>query len=123
MPEDFIRMAERMDVFMVEEAGQSVGFFSLRRVDAKTAEIPLLYLDRTAQGRGIGEPCVRFVEARIVREWPSVDTLFVDTVVPGVNAEFYKKMGFVDSHSVLCRFPELSLAALRLTKKIAHVVP
>ena len=114
-------MAEMMDVFVVEEAGQSVGFFSLRRVDSGTAEIPLLYLDRTAQGRGIGALCIQFIEDRVVRDLTSVATLFVDTVVPGVNAEFYRKMGFADSGSAVCRFPDLSLKAVRLTKGIARV--
>ncbi|MDH4270758.1 MAG: hypothetical protein OEW18_02145 [Candidatus Aminicenantes bacterium] len=47
-------------------------------------------------------------------------TLFVDTIVPGVNAGFYRRMGFADAGSVVCRFPELSLKAMRLKKRMSR---
>jgi GNAT superfamily N-acetyltransferase len=120
VPEDYVQMTERMDLFIVEEADQAVGFFSLKRIDDETAEIPLLYLDRPAQGRGIGGLCIQFIEDRITRCWASVETLFVDTIVPGVNGGFYKSVGFMDSGSVVCRYPDLSLEARRLTKRLPH---
>ena len=78
-------MTERMDLFIVEEARRAVGFFALKRINDETAEVPLLYLARPAQGRGIGGLRIQFIEDRIARRWASVETLFVDTIVPEVT--------------------------------------
>ena len=44
LPEDYIEMAKDAPFFIVEEDDERIGFFTLRRIDESTAELPLIYL-------------------------------------------------------------------------------
>jgi hypothetical protein len=53
--DEYILMAERNEFFIVEEKDYPVGFFTLKRIDLTTAEIPLIYIDLNHVGMGIGK--------------------------------------------------------------------
>ena len=117
-PNDYIRMAEEMPHFIVEEDGTSVGFFNLKRKDKFTAALPMIYIDLEYLGRGIGSACISFIENWIVTNWKEVQTLIVDTVIPKYNSGFYKKAGFVPVGESFCDFVGLKIKALRLKKNL-----
>jgi GNAT superfamily N-acetyltransferase len=118
MPKDYIRMAEETPHFIVEDDDTSVGFFSLKRKDKYTAEIPMLYVDLEYLGRGIGSSCIRYMEKWIVENWEEVQTLLVKTVIPEYNSGFYKKVGFVPIGNSFCNFRGLKIKALCLKKSM-----
>jgi GNAT superfamily N-acetyltransferase len=118
LPEDFIRMAKEATFFIVEQDDAPLGFFNLRRKDKCTAELPLIYLDLDHLGRGIGSACVDFMEKWLLENWPEVNTLIVDTVIPKYNSGFYKKVGFKPSEITYCEFLGHKLKALRLVKEL-----
>ena len=117
-PIDYIHMAERMPFFVIELHNERVGFFTLKRVDAYTAEIPLIYITLENIGTGIGTKCIAYVEQWIHDHWPDVTTLIVDTIIPEYNSGFYKKAGFTSDKQVFCEFNGLKVKALRLTKTL-----
>lgn len=118
MPNDFILMAHKNPCFIVEEDGNPIGFFNLKRKDNITAEIPLIYLDLDRLGGGFGTACIDYMEKWLLENWLEVNTLVVDTVIPKYNSGFYKKVGFKPSESTNCQFLGKKLKALRLIKKI-----
>ena len=118
MPGDYIRMAQRVAFFIIEEDNRRIGFFTVKRVNETTAELPLIYLDLNHLGKGIGSQCIRFMEEWILSHWTEVDTFFVDTVIPEYNGAFYQKMGFAPEGEVACHFPDLTVSALRLSKRL-----
>jgi len=118
MPDDYIRMAEEMEFFIMEEDEKSIAFFTIKKIDKTTAEIPLVYIDLNYLGNGIGKACLQYVEDWIITNWKEVKELFVDTVIPEYNGGFYIKAGFVPTGETTCNFPDMSLKALRLTKKL-----
>jgi GNAT superfamily N-acetyltransferase len=117
-PEDYLRLAEEQECFIVEQQDTPVGFFTIKQHDETTAEIPLIYLDLNHIHEGLGSACVRFVEDWIRSHWPTVRELFVDTIIPGNNSDFYRKMGFGETGDVACCFPGVSVPALRLSKEL-----
>jgi GNAT superfamily N-acetyltransferase len=118
MPNDFILMAQKNPCFIVEENGNPIGFFNLKRKDNITAEIPLIYLDLDRLGAGFGTACIDYMEKWLLENWLEVKTLVVDTVIPKYNSGFYKNVGFKPSESTYCVFLGRKLKALRLVKKI-----
>lgn len=118
MPDDYIRMARECPIFIVEKQDTPVAFFNLKRKDRSTAELPLIYVELDCLGAGIGTACVDYMVQWLQENWPEVDTLVVDTVIPKYNSEFYKKAGFVPAESTDCEFLGRNLKALRLTKSI-----
>ena len=118
MPNDYIRMAAEMPFFIVEQDGTPVGFFTLKRKDLNTAELPLIYIDLESLGQGIGSDCIDYIERWLSSNWKEVNTLIVDTVIPKYNGGFYKKVGFVLSEDTFCEFGGQKVKALRLVKKI-----
>jgi len=118
MPDDFIRLARKNPCFIVEEDGNPIGFFNLKRKDNITAEIPLIYLDLDRLGQGFGTACIEYMEKWLWENWLEVNTLLVDTVIPKYNGGFYKKVGFKPSGFTYCEFLGKKLKALRLLKKI-----
>ena len=118
MPDDFIRLARKNPCFIVEEDGNPIGFFNLKRKDNITAEIPLIYLDLDRLGQGFGNACIEYMEKWLWENWLEVNTLLVDTVTPKYNGGFYKKVGFKPSGFTYCEFLGKKLKALRLLKKI-----
>jgi len=120
MPDDYIRMARECPIFIVEKDGVPVAFFNLKRKDRRTAELPLIYINLDCLGAGIGTDCVDYMVKWLQENWPEVDALIVDTVIPKYNSEFYKKAGFVPGESTHCNFLGHKLKALRLTKKLGN---
>ena len=118
MPADYIRMAEEHPFFIGEQNHAPIFFFTLKRIDARTAELPLIYVDLACIGKGIGSTCIAYLEQWIAVNWPEVETLIVDTVVPGYNGAFYEKVGFRPLTETVCTFPDLDIKALRLIKKL-----
>ncbi len=118
MPNDYIRMAEKMEFFIVEDNGLSVGFFTIKRKDATTAEIPLIYIDLNYLGRGIGKACIQFIEGWLSSNWIEVETLIVDTIIPKYNSGFYKRVGFMPTEETTCDFLDLRVKALRFCKNL-----
>ena len=109
-------MAEGMPFFVVEDKGSAVGFFTIRRLDDTTAEIPLIYVDLRHLGKGIGMACIGFIEKWLATHWKKVERLIVDTVIPQYNSGFYQRAGFAPIGQTLCEFPDSKVPALRLCK-------
>lgn len=82
MPSDYIKMAETQPVFLCEQGGQRLGFFTLKRHDHSTAELPLLYLDLQHLRKGIGTAALRYAEEWIQTNWKEVTSFLIDTVIP-----------------------------------------
>ena len=118
MPDDYVRMAQSNPFFVAEDAGGTIGFFSIARNDANVAEIPLLYIDLDHLGQKIGRAFIKYIEHWIKTNWPEVTTLIVDTVIPKYNSGFYRKAGFLPSGKAVCNFPAMDVPALRLVKKL-----
>lgn len=118
MPDDYIRMARENPIFIVEKEDTPTAFFSLKRIDEHTAELPLIYIDLDCLGAGIGFACVEYMEKWLLANWLEVDTLIVDTVIPKYNSGFYKKTGFEEAEPTYCEFLGRKIKALRLIKKI-----
>ena len=120
LPDDYIRMSEEMHFFIVEDGDIRLGFFTITRTDERRAELALIYLDLKHLGKGVGKSCIQFIEKWLVSNWPEVETLIVDTVIPKYNSAFYKSMGFIPDEPVFCELSGLKIKALRLRKKIHH---
>jgi GNAT superfamily N-acetyltransferase len=118
MPNDYIRMAREMPFFVVEENDRISGFFNLKRKDAKTAELPLIYVDIDTLGKGIGSACIDYIEGWLSSNWEEVSRLIVDTVIPKYNCKFYEKVGFKAIGDAYCDFLGNKIKALRLEKKL-----
>ena len=118
MPIDYIRMAEEMPFFIVEENNRIFGFFNLKRKDERTAELPLIYMDLDTLGKGIGSACMDYIEGWLASNWKEINKLIVDTVIPKYNSKFYEKAGFKPLGDVYCEFPGNKIKALRLAKKL-----
>jgi GNAT superfamily N-acetyltransferase len=118
MPNDYIRMAQEMPFFVVEENEAVFGFFNLKRKDLKTAELPLIYIDLNTLGKGIGTACIDYIEEWLSSNWKEVKILIVDTVIPKFNSKFYEKMGFKPIGDAYCEFLGHKIKALRLAKKL-----
>jgi len=118
LPDVYIRMAQETPIFIVEKKGTPVGFFTLKRRDGSTTELPQIYLDLDRLGRGIGTACITYIEKWLAENWPEVNTLVVDTVIPKYNSGFYKKVGFIPGEFTYCEFSGRKLRALRLVKHL-----
>jgi GNAT superfamily N-acetyltransferase len=118
-PDDYLRMAQDHECFIVELDESPVGFFTIKQHDPATAEIPLIYLDLDHLHQSLGSTCICFAEDWLRTHWPAVRELFVDTIIPGYNTGFYQKLGFTPSGSVCCEFPGVAIPALRLKKELS----
>ena len=120
LPDDYMRMSREMPVFIVEENDISLGFFTLKRLEDSTAELPLIYVDLDKLGHSIGSACLKYIESWLAANWPEVKVLIVDTVIPLYNSRFYQKAGFTPLEEVLCELSGLKIKALRLTKSLIN---
>jgi GNAT superfamily N-acetyltransferase len=120
MPDDYIRMSRKRPVFIVEENDSPLGFFTLKRLEVNTAELPLIYVDLDRLGSGIGSACIKYIGRWLAANWPEVDALIVDTVIPLYNGGFYQKAGFVPQEEIYCEFAGLKIKALRLAKSLIY---
>ncbi len=118
MPSDYIKMAEEHPLFLCEENGQRLGFFTLKRHDNTTAELPLLYLNLHHLHKGVGGTALRYAVEWIQTNWKGVTNLFIDTVIPKYNSGFYQKAGFTANGESFCDFNGHKVKALRFTKEI-----
>ena len=119
LPDDYMRVAEQMPFFIVEENGRRVGFFNLKRKDPTSADLPFLYIDLDRNGRGIGSACIDYIRTWLKSNWKGVSRLIVDTIIPGYNGGFYRKMGFIPSGDSFCEFPGRKVKAKRLMMPIS----
>lgn len=120
LPSDYLRMAGKLELFIVEEAGAPAGFLAIRRVDAGTAEIPMIYLDHEHRGRGLGSWCLGAAEHWLAGAWPEAKTLYVDTVIPENTEGFYRKLGFRLEGKTFSEFRGERLPSLRFVKPLAR---
>ena len=120
-PADYVKMAEIMPFFIAETHTNRIGFFTLKRLNTHTAEIPLMYITRDNIRAGVGSACIAYIEAWIEKHWSEVTALIVDTIIPKYNSGFYKKVGFTPEKQVFCEFKGLSVRALRLIKTLKNI--
>jgi GNAT superfamily N-acetyltransferase len=123
LPADYVRMSEEAEVFVVEDGGAAVGFFTLKRTSRCRAELPLIYLHHEHMGRGIGTRCLAYIQDWIRSNWPEVSVLFVDTIIPNYNGGFYRKVGFEQVGETVCDFPNESAPAIRFEKRLGAESP
>jgi GNAT superfamily N-acetyltransferase len=120
LPSDYVRMAEGTEFFIVEREARPVGFFTIRRLDAARAEIPLTYFDLGELGRGLGSWSIRFVRTWIRTHWPEVATLVVDTIIPDYNGGFYRRCGFRQESATTCGLSGLRVPAVRFAMALGE---
>ena len=118
MPDDYVRMAEDQPFFIVAEKDERMAFFTFKRANEKVAALPLVFVKLTHLKKGLGKRCIRYIEEWIVSNWPEVETLIVDTIIPEYNSGFYERVGFVPDEKAFCRFPHRNVSALRLIKPL-----
>lgn len=118
MPEDYIRMSKKAKIFMVEENCEKIGFVSVKKINNKTAEIPLIYFDLKYIGKGYGSEAMRLVEKWIKENWPDVNKIFLNTIIPKYNSRFYRKMGYKKAGESKCVFQDLEVKSVRFEKKL-----
>ena len=94
MPHDYIKISNQMKVFIVEDGDEKIGFISIKKKDDQTIEIPFLYLDLKFIDKGYGTGTMRYGEKWIRENWPGVNKIFLDTIVPKYNGGFYKNFGY-----------------------------
>ncbi|KPJ78195.1 MAG: hypothetical protein AMJ54_05080 [Deltaproteobacteria bacterium SG8_13] len=117
-PADYTRMAGQGSLFIVEQKGRRAGFFYLKRIETAVAELCLIYIDPRLHGQGLGSGCIEFIDRWVSSHWKAVSTLIVDTVIPGYNAQFYQKVGFVPLQHTVCNLSGMPVKALRLSKQV-----
>ena len=116
LPQDYVELSKITEFFIVESESQRVGFFTLKRVNQNTAEIPLIYFDLSLTGKGLGSSCMKYIEHWIQTEWKNVTNLYLDTIIPKYNGGFYRKLGFEETTKTYCQFNDLRIPALRFEK-------
>ena len=115
---DYLRMQKAGEFFIAVEDQTRRGFFTLKRLTRKKAEIPLIYLDPDHRGRGLGRECMQWLERWVATNWDAVTHLVVDTVIPRNNGRFYEAMGFTDACQTICRLSGLDIEATRYMKRV-----
>jgi GNAT superfamily N-acetyltransferase len=118
MPDDYIQMSSIIEIFIIEEKQERKGFFAIKRTDAITAEIPFIYIDLKFLDRGYGSKTIQYIEKWIESNWPKVEKIFLNTIIPKYNGGFYKKMGFKLVGKSCCIYGERSVKAKRFEKQI-----
>lgn len=117
-PADYTRMAGQGALFIIEQDRQRAGYFYLKRIDAATAELCLIYIDPRFHGQGIGRACIEHIDRWVTSHWKGVAALIVVTFVPGYNGAFYRKVGFTPMEQTVHRLSGLPVKALRLSRPI-----
>lgn len=98
--QSYVRDIERLETLVVREAGEVVGFITLKRFRERAAEIQVMGLKAELHRRGIGRAMVVAAEERLRSE--GVELFQVKTLAPSRESEhyartrrFYEAMGFV----------------------------
>ena len=117
LPQDFDYISKKHPAFIILKNHKRIGFVILKKTE-DAAEIYLIYLHKDYTNRGVGRFILEFIETYIRTNWKEVTEIFVDTIIPVYNGGFYRKMGFYISGEAYCKFPDLSVDALRYVKKL-----
>lgn len=118
MLSDFVSMSQDMVFFVAEIDNDPVGFCVVRMIDAATAELFLIYVQRKHLKRGIGSRMLSFVESRLRENSPGLSSLVADTVIPDYNRGFYEKYGFITEGEKAYSFLDKEVCAVRFRKKL-----
>jgi GNAT superfamily N-acetyltransferase len=120
LPDDYIQMAKQMPFFLAEKQGVPLGFIVMKRINISTAELRLIYIDLKHLRLGVGKSCIRYIEKWLPANWPEIQNLMVETVIPKYNSGFYQNLGFIPAEETFCDFSGFKVKALRMGKKINH---
>jgi ribosomal protein S18 acetylase RimI-like enzyme len=118
LPAKYIEMAKSMPIFVAVNDEELVGFIASRLIDKTTMEILFFYIKIDYLRKGIGTKLLRYLEEWIIQNHPEIRRIFVDTAVPRCNQKFYEKAGYVKAGYSKCRYPDGSVAAVRLVKEL-----
>ena len=118
MPKDYINFPKSMKVFIAEDSGEEIGFVTVKRIDAATAEIPLIYFRLEKLGMGYGKKSMEFLEEWVKTNWIEVKKIFLDTIIPIYNGDFYRKMKYSEAGESICNFSGQRVKAVRFEKYI-----
>jgi hypothetical protein len=116
LPVDYVRMSGKMPILIAENRDERIGFVSMKRLSETVAEIPLIYLKLSELGKGYGTEALGRAEEWIRTEWPDVEKIIIDTIIPEYNGGFYLKSGYLRTGTTSCDFPDMTLAAVRFEK-------
>jgi ribosomal protein S18 acetylase RimI-like enzyme len=117
-PSDFNTMAGWSMFFVAEMEGEPVGFCVYRKLDDRTVELLLLYVQVDRLRKGIGSALMSHAESWIREYRPEFAELVVDTVIPRYNQAFYEKHGFIKKEKRAYEFPDKTVDAVRLWKRL-----
>jgi GNAT superfamily N-acetyltransferase len=118
LPDDFIKMSKQMKFFIIFDNHKKIGFFCIKKINKKTAEIPLIYLDFPYIGKGYGSKAMSFIEDWVRENWINVNKIFLDTIIPRYNGGFYRKVGYKEKGSSKCVFNNIKVHAIRFEKNL-----
>jgi ribosomal protein S18 acetylase RimI-like enzyme len=108
-----------MRTFVATRDGAVVGFCTMRRVSERRAELVHLYVSATHRGTGIGPRLVRHAEGRMLKEMPSLETIYLETCVPLYNQPFWERMGYRVVGKSACEYSTGSIPSVRMEKAAA----
>ena len=118
MPQDYINLSKNFQFFIVEDLGENVGFITIKRIDIERAEIPLIYFNLEKLGMGYGKRSMEFIEEWVKANWKEVGKIFLDTIIPIYNGDFYRKMKYEETGGSICTFSGKHVRAKRFEKCI-----
>ncbi len=118
LPGKYIQMAETMPIFVAVDGETQIGFIAARFVGSATIEILFLYIRLDYLRKGIGSQLIGHLENWVRKHHPQIERIIVDTAVPKYNQMFYEKCGYSKIGESECQYPEGSVKAIRLMKKL-----
>ncbi len=119
MPGDFIKISEKLQIFVAFEKQSQVGFIAARYIEQLKIEILFLYIRLDTLGKGIGTMLAKHFESWVKQHDSLVQQLVVDTAVPKYNQRFYEKIGYSEIGHSECNYPDGSIRAVRLAKSLS----
>jgi len=118
MPDKYVHLAETIPIFVALDGNTPIGFIASRLVERAIIEILFLYINLDYLRRGIGARLVRYLESWANKRHPEVGRIIVDTAVPQYNQKFYEKIGYSTVGKSTCQYPDDTIKAVRLMKKL-----
>ena len=118
---DVVEFAQRigaMETFVATMEGFVIGFCTIRIDSPAHAEVLYLYIDLQHRGVGIGSRLIRHAEKKVLRLYPEISSLYLDTAIPEYNQGFWEAMGYRYVGSSTCDYPNARIPAVRLEKRI-----
>nr|NQU91083.1 GNAT family N-acetyltransferase [Bacteroidota bacterium] len=113
---DYIAMSNNDEVFIAENHWGRIGFFTIQRFDYISAEIPLIYFSLNAVRKGYGKQAMAFAEDWIRKNWPEVEKIMAQTIIPKYNSGFYRKLGYGEQGFTINQFGDKRVRAMVLEK-------